>query len=78
MNTKLIEQMAEEAANKDCTVVDYADPGAPFNQTTYCFYQEEMERFAEAIVRRCADFAWEEGASGSPKHRILAEFGIEK
>ena len=39
--------------------------------------EEDPEKFAELVVRECADIAYEVGLHRQTKHEILRRFGLE-
>jgi len=39
--------------------------------------EEDLEKFAELVVRECADIAYEVGLHRQTKHEILRRFGLE-
>lgn len=45
------------------------------NLGVYQFYTDELEKFAELIVRECADIA--NGGWAEPGHQIKQHFGVE-
>jgi hypothetical protein len=48
------------------------------NLGVYQFYTHELEKFAESIIRECADIATiNQYQSYTPGHYVLKHFGVE-
>ena len=72
MNEK-IKELAEQATSTHT----HLSPGGTFEETTRYFNQE---KFAELIVRECADICWfKDYASGSECAKAIEKhFGVEE